>query len=237
MTLLPIETSDLHLRIIRAAEEIIAKLGVDAATTRAVSVAAGVQAPTLYRLFGDKDGLLDAVAEHAMLAYAEGKAVRTPLEDPVAEMRAGWDAHVAFGLSHPGIFAIMVARIGVSRDTPAMRQGMVVLKAKIRALAEAGRLRLPEERALSLFHAAATGTILTLLNQPEAIRDIRLSDAAREAAIWALTGEAGEPAADAAADIIRPALALKVSLPDLDILSAGERLLLSELLERIADRH
>lgn len=225
------DQSDPQLRILRAAEEIIASMGVEAATTRAVATAAGVQAPTIYRLFGDKDGLLDAVAEHAMKGYAAEKGTRATLADPVEDMRAGWDAHVAFGLSHPGIFAIMTARIGAPRDTPAMRQGLAILSAKIKALAAAGRLRLPEQRALNLFHAAATGTILTLLRQPVPTRDMGLSTAAREAAIWALTGDAdgGGLAGDT-----RPAIALKARLPNLGMLSDGERLLLSELLDRIA---
>ena len=36
--------------------------------------AAGVQPPTLYRLFGDKDGLIDAVAEHVMATYVAAKS-------------------------------------------------------------------------------------------------------------------------------------------------------------------
>ena len=47
-----------------------------AVTTRAVADAAGVQAPTLYRLFGDKDGLMEAVAEHVMAAFVHAKAER-----------------------------------------------------------------------------------------------------------------------------------------------------------------
>lgn len=225
------DPADPHLRILSATEQIIAASGVEAATTRAVAAAAGVQAPTIYRLFGDKDGLLDAVAEHAMQVYAEAKAARSPLADPVAELRLGWDAHVAFGLSHPGIFAIMTSRIGVPRDTPAMRQGLSILGTKIHALAVAGLLRLPEERALSLFHAGATGVILTLLRQPAATRDQGLSAVAREAAIWALIGGGDESPALAET---RPAIALKSRLPTTRGLTDGERLLLSELLDRIA---
>ena len=51
-------------RIVAAAAELIASGGREAATTRAVAAAAGVQAPTIYRLFGDKRGLLNAAAEH-----------------------------------------------------------------------------------------------------------------------------------------------------------------------------
>ena len=99
------------------------------------------------------------------------------------------------------------------------------------AVAAAARLRIPEERALSLFHATATGTILTLLNQPEAHRDMTLSTEAREAAIWALTGETGS---GGSGETVRPAIALKAGLPAIKMLNEGERLLLSELLDRIS---
>ena len=98
---------DARARIIAAAAGLIAAGGRDAATTRAVAAAAAVQAPTIYRLFGDKRGLLDAVAEHGLAAYVAGKSVREPHPDPVQDLRDGWDMHVAFGLAHPGLFAIM----------------------------------------------------------------------------------------------------------------------------------
>ena len=56
--------ADARQRICDAAAEAAGRGRRDAVSTRAVSAAAGVQAPTLYRLFGDKDGLLDAVADH-----------------------------------------------------------------------------------------------------------------------------------------------------------------------------
>ena len=219
-------------RILDAAERIIARSGTEAATTRAVAAEAGVQAPTIYRFFGDKDGLLDAVAEHAMITYVAQKSLRIPDPDAVEEMRAGWDAHVEFALAHPGIFRIMAARPGPIRDTPAMQRGLEVLRGKIRVLALAGRLKMPEPRALDLFHAMATGTILTLLRQDAGERDMRLSEKAREAAISALTGETTD---DFAGDDRAAATALRVRLPKIDCLSGGERLLLSELLDRIAD--
>lgn len=218
-------------RILAAAEELIAASGIEAATTRAVATAAGVQAPTLYRLFGDKEGLLDAVAEHAMAIYVAEKSGRSVLPDPVDELRAGWDAHVDFALAHPGIFMIMAARPVASQRLDAMRQGMEILRAKIRGIAIAGRLRMPEERALGLLHACASGAILTLLRQPAERGDLTLSHQAREIAIAALTGEASE---GAGGDERAIATALRARLPGIGGLTSGERLLLSELLERIA---
>ncbi|MGI8416298.1 MAG: TetR family transcriptional regulator, partial [Nakamurella sp.] len=63
---------------------------------RGVAEAAGLQAPTLYRLFGDKDGLLDAVAEHVMATYVSVKAAIVEAAtaddaDPLDDLRAGWE--------------------------------------------------------------------------------------------------------------------------------------------------
>ena len=49
-------------RMLRAAADLLQTGGIEAVSTRAVAAAAGVQPPTIYRQFGDKDGLLDALA-------------------------------------------------------------------------------------------------------------------------------------------------------------------------------
>ena len=218
-------------RILKAAGKLIAASGVDAATTRSVAAEAGVQAPTIYRLFGDKDGLLNAVAEQVMAEYAVTKASRVRASDPVEELRESWDAHVAFALTHPGIFRIMATRTEPSSASPALMRGIEVLRSKIDAVAAKGRLRMPAARAVDLFHAAATGVILVLLRQQPLDRDLDLSREAREAAIGALTGEAVENVSSGAAGA---ASALVARLPKVACMSDGERLLLSELLDRIA---
>jgi AcrR family transcriptional regulator len=79
---------------------LIAAGGREAANTRAVAADAAVQAPTIYRLFGDKRGLLDAVAEASLAHCVAEKSTRRPLADPVRDLREGWDLHVAFGLAY-----------------------------------------------------------------------------------------------------------------------------------------
>jgi AcrR family transcriptional regulator len=86
----PIAEDETRARIVAAAAGLIAAGGRDAATTRAVAAAARVQAPTIYRLFGDKRGLLDAVAEYEMAAYMAEKARRAPHPDPLQDLRDGW---------------------------------------------------------------------------------------------------------------------------------------------------
>ncbi|WP_257446661.1 TetR/AcrR family transcriptional regulator [Archangium lipolyticum] len=226
------EGPDVRARIIEAAAELISSGGPDAATTRAVAAAAGVQAPTIYRLFGDKRGLLSAVTEHVLKSYVSKKAALTPHPDPLQDFRDGWDMHVAFGLSHPGLFAIMSSDPHPARQPAAVGDGEDVLRRRIRNIALAGRLRVSEERALGLVTAMGTGVVLTLLRQPEGQRDLGLADAAREAVVAAITSEAAIPAN---ADVHAVAAALRASLDRITVLTQGERLLLSELLDRIAD--
>ncbi|MEK8105248.1 TetR/AcrR family transcriptional regulator [Micromonospora sp. M12] len=94
---------DVRAGIVSAAAHLLREKGASAVTTRAVAQAAGVQAPTIYRLFGDKDGLIDAVAEHVMATYVDSKSVAAEASenDPLADLRSGWRAHVEFGLANP----------------------------------------------------------------------------------------------------------------------------------------
>ncbi|MGI3786407.1 MAG: TetR/AcrR family transcriptional regulator, partial [Janthinobacterium lividum] len=73
----PSETRNVtRARVVDVAAHLLQSEGPAAVTTRAVAEGAGVQAPTIYRLFGDKDGLLEAVAEHVMAAFVSAKTVR-----------------------------------------------------------------------------------------------------------------------------------------------------------------
>ncbi len=219
-------------RIVAAAAALIASGGRDAATTRAVAAAAGVQAPTIYRLFGDKSGLLDAVAQDGLAAYVAAKAVRKVHPDPVQELRDGWDMHVEFGLAHPGLFSIMAGDLRPSSPLTAAATGTNILRGRVRNIALAGRLRVGEERAVGLLGSVGLGTILTLLRQPEGRRDRGLSEIAREAVIAAITGDA-VPDSDSGPS--GAAAALHASLNQTTVLTDGERHLMEELLNRIAN--
>lgn len=212
-----------------AAAELIATGGAEAATTRAVATAAAVQAPTIYRLFGDKGGLLDAVAEDLLAKYVERKVGIAPMADAVADLRGAWDTHIAFGMDHPAIFALISYR-GAGPPSPAAAAGMAVLRERVRRVAIDGRLRVTEERAVDLIHAAGTGTVLTLLEKRPEDRD-GLADAAREAVFAAVLDEQPSFSNVGSAGA---ASALRARLDDRAALTPGERLLLSELLSRIA---
>jgi AcrR family transcriptional regulator len=223
---------DVRARIVAAASQLIASGGRDAATTRAVAAAAGVQAPTIYRLFGDKRGLLDAVAEHGFAAYVTAKSERDSHPDPVQDFRDGWDMHVAFGLAHPGLFSILSADPHPRPASSAVAAGHDILRRRIRNIALAGRLRVSEDRAVALTQSAGVGTVLTLLSEPAERREAGLSASAREAVVAAITGAASVPSDSGPS---AAAAALRACLDRTSVLTQGERHLLEEWLDRIAN--
>lgn len=220
-------------RILTATAALLAEGGRDAVSTRAVAAAAGVQAPAIYRRFGDMRGLLDAVATHGFTSYLNAKTQRQPSDDPVADLRHGWDQHIAFGLANPAVYTLMYGDPRPGGAPPAAEAGLAILATHVRRAAEAGRLRVPEEQAAQLLHAAGSGTTLALLATPADRRDPALADLAREAVIAAITTDTPPPAAPSPASA---AVALRALLPHTDVLTANERDLLGEWLDRIASR-
>jgi AcrR family transcriptional regulator len=219
-------------RIVAAAAELLTEGGREAVSTRAVSAAAGVQVPTIYRLFGDKQGLLDAVATHGFTTYQNSKADLEPQADPVDDLRAGWDLHVGFGLANPAMYSLIYGEPRPGTSPPAVASAAEVLTGKIHRIAEAGRLRVGEERAAHLVHAAGCGTTLTLIAMPENRRDPGLSEMAREAVIAAIATDA--PAL-ATPGPVSAAVHLRAALPQTSVLTVHERGLMQEWLDRIAD--
>jgi AcrR family transcriptional regulator len=222
---------DLRARVLDAASRIIASGGIAAVTTRAVASAASVQAPTLYRLFGDKRGLLNAVAEHGQAAFIAGKAALPPHPDPVQNLANAWDSYVAFGLAHPAVFAIMNEVGAPASGSPAMLAGIAILRERVERIARAGRLRMPVERAVALIHAAGVGAVTTLLALPEDERDPYLSPATRDAVLASIVTSLPQ---QVDADLASLAVGLRAHVDAAKGLTPGERLLLCELLDRLA---
>jgi AcrR family transcriptional regulator len=214
--------------IVECAARLLREQGASAVTTRAVAQAAGMQAPTIYRFFEDKDALLDAVAEHVFATYVTEKVLVEDVGDPVADLRAGWDAHIGFGLANAALFGLLTDP-GRGIRSPAAAAGLEVLRARVHRVAAVGRLRVPERRAVELIHAAGTGTVLTLLSTPPEHRDLGLADAMYEAVMRSiLTDMPTLPEGGATA----AAVAFRAVAPELTVLTDAERALLSEWLDR-----
>jgi len=235
-------TLDPRTRILRAATELLATGGRNAVTTRAVSATAGVQPPTIYRHFGDMQGLFDAAARDTLAAYAQEKATRPLTDDPVEDLRRGWDLHIAFGLAHPDAFALLYSAPSAAAYRTVIDEGVALLHGLVARVAEAGRLRVDVAHATNLIHAAGTGVTLTLAATPPAERDPRLSETMREAILAAVTvpdstetRNRGPDAASTAERVTIHAVALQAVLTDApSVLSPAERQLLNDWLDRLA---
>jgi AcrR family transcriptional regulator len=222
-------SDDIKERILQAAGELLHSQGSEAVTTRAVAERAGIQAPTIYRIFGDKQGLLEELAEHGFRRHLAGKAAPTHA-DPVDNLREGWDVHVAFGMANGALYGLMYGAPQAGKSSPAAQRAQQMLQARIHEVARAGRLRVPEQRAVRMLHSAACGTVFTLLAMPEADRDLSLSQANREAALQAITtAQPGKPQS-----LVQAAIALKAQLEDCQVLSVAERGMLNEWLDRLS---
>ncbi|MGW1888258.1 TetR/AcrR family transcriptional regulator [Streptomyces sp. NPDC001970] len=226
-------SADSRERILAAAAELLAEGGSEAVSTRAVAQAAGVQAPTLYRLFGDKKGLLDAVTAYGFERYLADKQAMTGTGDPVEDVRRGWDLHIDFGLTRPSFYVLMYGAVRPGERPAAMEETYAVLVGMMEQVARAGRLRVPVPAAAQMVQAAGVGVALTLIATPADARDLGLSARTRDTVLAAVTTDPG-PADDQGSPASR-AISLAAVLPDLpEVLSPAETSLLREWLERLA---
>ena len=230
----PSTRDGVRLRIVAVAARLLQEHGAAAVTTRGVADAAGVQAPTIYRLFGDKDGLMEAVAEHVMATFVSAKAETVKAAsvanvDPLQELRAGWQTQMDFGLANPTLFRLLSNPDRVPHS-PAARSGKQVLETRVHRIALVGRLRVSEQRAVDLIQAAGIGTIQTLLLTPPNQRDPGLADAMFDAVLEQILTNTPSPAQP---QPIAMVVAVRAITPRLDTLTHSERQLLTEWLDRV----
>jgi AcrR family transcriptional regulator len=224
-------------RIVRAAADLLQAGGIDAVSTRAVAAAAGVQPPTIYRQFGDKDGLLDAIAAYQLQTYiAEKRELITASNDPIKDLRRLWQLHVDFGMTHPDGYVLAYGQMRPGRWPPAAEETFELLRRVIARLGEQGRLRMSVDRATVYFRSTGTGYILTQIGLPKHQRDLELSTIVFDNTIAAISldGELS-PAPNAAvaghAVALREALRGSEKLP----LTEAESGLLAQWLNQLAD--
>ncbi|MER7539036.1 TetR/AcrR family transcriptional regulator [Streptomyces sp. NPDC097704] len=236
----PEQTSPtLRQKIVLAAAELLEEEGLQGVSTRAVAARAGVPAPSIFRLFGDKDGLLDQVALHGFERYLGEKAKLLAPGDPVQTLSDSWDLHIDFGLEHPAYYSLVYGQVRPGHMPRAGREAAAQLAHMMTRVAATGRLRMSVKRATELMHSAGVGTVLTLTALPEDVRDIRTSHAVRDMVVKTLT----LPAEDQDEDTTAPggtaaaSMSLLAALDQDDAapLSPGERILLREWLNRLAD--
>jgi AcrR family transcriptional regulator len=174
-------------QILEVAADLLEREGAQAVSTRSVAAAAGIRAASLYQLFGDMDGLLSALAVHAFDIYLAEKHDLARTDDPVDDMRRGWDIHVDFGLRHPAFYLLMFGSDRPGRRPPAADEASGLLLRFLDGVAAAGRLRVPPALAAQLVLAAVTGVTLSLIGAPAEDRDPEISTRMRDTLIESLT--------------------------------------------------
>jgi hypothetical protein len=182
-------------------------------------------------------GLLDAVADRGFSTYVLAKVDRPRHDDPVQDLREGWDLHVEFGLGHPALYALMYGDPRPGHRRAAAAQADTILHHLVHRVAEHGRLRTSVDVAAGMFGAAGIGVVLTLLGLEPQHRDLGLSSTTCEALLAAITvpatagGDSREPTPAG------HAVALRALLPEArDDFTRAELPLLEEWLDRIASR-
>jgi len=173
---------DTRTQMLKAAESLLQASPDRDISTRAVCDAVGVGAPVLYRLFGDKNGLLVAVVDYVFERYLARKRAQQVSDDPVEDLYTAWDNHVAFALKNPAVFRIAYAPSLTEVPGGVDEARQLLIKRFIRC-AEAGRLNTTPDRAAQAFMAACLGVEMSLLSQPAAFDDPDLSHRVRDAVV------------------------------------------------------
>ncbi|MFI7036824.1 TetR/AcrR family transcriptional regulator [Microbispora rosea] len=222
-------------QILEVAAGILEREGAQAVSTRSVAAAAGVRAASLYQFFGDKDGLLAALAILAFDRYLDEKHLLPSTGDPVDDMRRGWDAHVDFGLRHPAFYLLMFGSDRPGRRPPAATEAHDLVLKFLDRVAAVGRLRVAPVLAARLLQAAVTGVTLSLIADPDENRDLEISARVRETVIGSLVTDAPP---DVDSGLASRALALDAAIATADQaglpLRPAETALLRDWLQQLA---
>lgn len=217
--------------ILDRASELLAASASGDISTRAVCEAAGVGQPALYRLFGDKDGLLAAVADRVWEEYLDSKRAAVPSADPLQDVRDGWDSHTAFALAHPHAYRLVFAST-LASPPRAAQEAISLLQSILERVAAQGRLRTSSAEAAQIVMAANSGVALGLILRPSQFPDAALSTAMRESILGSITVDA---APNSAGDAFRTAaITVQAGLADSPEFTDAESGLLTEWLSRIA---
>jgi len=108
-----------------------------AVTTRALASRVGVSPPVIYRLFGEKNSLLSAVAEYGYARFIAAKSPLQPTDDPVDDVRSAWSLAVEVGLNNAELFLLMYGEPHSEAMTATVRSGSQRMYARIQRAAAA----------------------------------------------------------------------------------------------------
>lgn len=215
--------------MLQAAEQQLAASSDHDISTRAVCEAVGVGQPVLYRLFADKAGLLSALVDYGFDQYVARKQAMEITDDPLKDLWAGWDDHIAFALENPAIYRLMFSPT-LARQPEAPRTIFKLLGDTLERCARIGALLVTPEAAAQRILSANIGVALALLVRPDIYTDPAVSDSVRDAVFASCVSAPGVERGGAGTG--RTAIQLAAQLRDRPAAALGEeeqRLLLKWL--------
>lgn len=192
-------------RILEATAELLATKAAAAISTRAICDRAKVGMPEIYRQFGDKDGLLAAVADLGFERFLANKRRNPQTDDPVADLRTAWDSHVAFALRNPHLYRLMFTPAGEAKPQ-AIGEAQALLLSAVERCRAAGRLRTAPALAGRSILSANVGVCLMALSFPESFGGLDISQSVRDAVIGKVTGDEREDQRIGAATVLAQTL-------------------------------
>ncbi|MFE3185913.1 TetR/AcrR family transcriptional regulator [Streptomyces violascens] len=193
-------------RILEATTQLLASSDALAISTRAICERAKVGGPEIYRQFGDKQGLLAAVADLGFDRFLANKRRNPRTDDPVADLRTAWDSHVTFALANPHLYRLMFTPSGEPKPQ-AVKEAQALLLEALARCGDAGRLRMAPELAGQSILAANVGVCIMMLSFPELFGSLDISQAVRDAVIGKVAGDEQEDTRIEAATVLARALA------------------------------
>lgn len=170
--------------LLRAAERLVARDGVDALSVRAVAEAVGTSTRAVYTVCGSKEALMRGLATEAFELLMQAVDSVPLTDDPVADLQAGiLSGFRPFVLEHPDLFRLALIWSPVSPDAgvfEASETALSRLQVRVERLAAAGLLADRDVREVAF-------ELATVSNALAESRDLR--DAARVDAdlIWTHT--------------------------------------------------
>jgi AcrR family transcriptional regulator len=159
----PLPVEDRKAMIIDAVTPLVLEHGKDV-TSRQMAEAAGIAEGTIFRAFGDKESLINAVVER----YLDPLALRTALSSIDHDLSLENKLRTVFQLLQDrfkGVIRMMsaIGRTGAPPNRPVRQQDFAVIIGELLA-DEAGNLRLPPERVAHYARVLAFASALPVFD-------------------------------------------------------------------------
>ena len=160
----PYHHGDLHEALLKAAERVLERDGLQGLTLRAVAREAGVShaAPTHH--FGDLTGLVSELAAIGFRQFNAAMAAAPGMGGSPAGAKARAMAYVAYARAHPGMYGLMFRTERLDMRRPALHEAANAAFAGLAGSIGASRHEQIAAQALTLDQAAAIARAWSLVH-------------------------------------------------------------------------